>query len=194
MSEPWLSDRASVAISSGPAGGVDLFLDRLQRQGHVRAGVAVRNREDVEAIEGSPVGDQSVAVSTHDGGKVGCREAVRCREAMCCSHAAALVYGASRWCQGTATRYGDRSSDRSQGTRSVQVRRGWYPCPPMAAVCEVCGKHSSVGMSVSHSHRRTKRRWYPNIQRVRAIVGGSPRRLSVCTSCIRAGKVTKPAR
>jgi large subunit ribosomal protein L28 len=63
----------------------------------------------------------------------------------------------------------------------------------MAAVCEVCGKHSSVGMSVSHSHRRTKRRWYPNIQRVRAIVGGSPRRLSVCTSCIRAGKVTKPA-
>ena len=49
-------------------------------------------------------------------------------------------------------------------------------------------------MSVSHSHRRTKRRWYPNIQRVRAIVSGSPRRLSVCTSCIRAGKVTKPTK
>jgi large subunit ribosomal protein L28 len=46
-------------------------------------------------------------------------------------------------------------------------------------------------MSVSHSHRRTKRRWYPNVQRVRALVGGSPRRLHVCTSCIRAGKVTK---
>jgi large subunit ribosomal protein L28 len=49
-------------------------------------------------------------------------------------------------------------------------------------------------MSVSHSHRRNKRRWNPNIQRVRALVGGAPRRLNVCTSCIRAGKVTKPPR
>jgi large subunit ribosomal protein L28 len=64
----------------------------------------------------------------------------------------------------------------------------------MAAVCEVCGKKPSFGMSVSHSHRRNRRRWNPNIQRVRAIVGGSPRRLSVCTSCIKAGKVQKPAR
>jgi large subunit ribosomal protein L28 len=49
-------------------------------------------------------------------------------------------------------------------------------------------------MSISHSHRRTKRRWYPNVQRVRAIVGGRAQRLNVCTSCIRAGKVVKPAR
>lgn len=64
----------------------------------------------------------------------------------------------------------------------------------MAAVCEVCGKHPSFGMNVSHSHRRTKRRWNPNIQKVRAVVNGSPRRISVCTSCIRAGKITKPTR
>ena len=77
---------------------------------------------------------------------------------------------------------------------------GSLPCDPpsersnasMAAVCEVCGKHPSFGMSISHSHRRTKRRWKPNIQRIRAMVDGSPRRLHVCTSCIRAGKVTKP--
>jgi large subunit ribosomal protein L28 len=49
-------------------------------------------------------------------------------------------------------------------------------------------------MNLSHSHRRTKRRWDPNIQKVRAMVNGSPRRLHVCTSCIRAGKVTKPPR
>ena len=49
-------------------------------------------------------------------------------------------------------------------------------------------------MSISHSHRRTKRRWYPNIQRVRAIVGGSTRRVHVCTYCIRAGKITKESR
>lgn len=64
----------------------------------------------------------------------------------------------------------------------------------MASVCEVCGKHPSFGMSISHSHRRTKRRWNPNIQRIRALVNGSPRRVHVCTSCIRAGKVTKVVR
>jgi large subunit ribosomal protein L28 len=49
-------------------------------------------------------------------------------------------------------------------------------------------------MSISHSHRRTKRRWNPNIQRVRALVDGSPRRIYVCTSCIRAGKIEKVSR
>jgi large subunit ribosomal protein L28 len=64
----------------------------------------------------------------------------------------------------------------------------------MAAVCEVCGKKPSFGMSLSHSHRRTKRRWNPNIQKVRALVNGTPRRLHVCTSCIRSGRVVKPPR
>ena len=75
--------------------------------------------------------------------------------------------------------------------RRARRRRG---AVSMAAVCEVCGKHPSFGMSISHSHRRTKRRWNPNIQRVRALVDGSPRRIRVCTSCIRAGKVTKVVR
>ena len=61
----------------------------------------------------------------------------------------------------------------------------------MAAVCEICGKGPSWGMSVSHSHRRTKRRWSPNIQRVRAKVNGTPQRLHVCTGCIKSGKVVK---
>lgn len=61
----------------------------------------------------------------------------------------------------------------------------------MAAVCEVCGKHPSWGMSVSHSHRRTKRRWNPNIQRVRAVVDGAPKRVQACTGCIKSGKVQK---
>jgi large subunit ribosomal protein L28 len=63
----------------------------------------------------------------------------------------------------------------------------------MAAVCEVCGKHPSFGMSISHSHRRTKRRWNPNIQRVRAVVGKTTKRVNVCTSCLRAGKIQKAA-
>jgi large subunit ribosomal protein L28 len=73
---------------------------------------------------------------------------------------------------------------------AATLRKGY----PMAAVCDICGKKPSFGMNVSHSHRRTKRRWDPNIQRVRALVNGAPKRLHVCTSCIRAGKVTKPLR
>ena len=63
----------------------------------------------------------------------------------------------------------------------------------MASVCDVCGKGPGFGMSVSHSHRRTHRRWNPNIQVVRTAVapGGTRRRLNVCTSCLKAGKVTR---
>jgi large subunit ribosomal protein L28 len=61
----------------------------------------------------------------------------------------------------------------------------------MAAVCEICGKKPFFGKAVSHSHRRTNRRWNPNVQRVRALVNGTPKRVYACTSCIRAGKVTR---
>ncbi|HEX5114460.1 MAG TPA: 50S ribosomal protein L28 [Pseudonocardiaceae bacterium] len=62
----------------------------------------------------------------------------------------------------------------------------------MAAVCDVCGKGPGFGMSVSYSHRRTHRRFNPNIQTMRARVGLSQRkRLKVCTSCIKAGKVAR---
>ena len=63
----------------------------------------------------------------------------------------------------------------------------------MAATCDVCGKHPSFGNSISHSHRRTSRRWNPNIQRVRTVVAGTPKRLYVCTSSLKAGKVTRHA-
>jgi large subunit ribosomal protein L28 len=56
----------------------------------------------------------------------------------------------------------------------------------------VCGKRPSFGYSISHSHRRTKRRWNPNIQRVRTLVDGvTPKRINVCTSCLKAGKVVR---
>ncbi len=61
----------------------------------------------------------------------------------------------------------------------------------MAANCEICGKKPFFGKSVSHSHRRTNRRWNPNVQRVRALVNGTPTRVYVCTSCIKAGKATR---
>jgi large subunit ribosomal protein L28 len=61
----------------------------------------------------------------------------------------------------------------------------------VAAVCDVCGKGPVFGNNVSFSHRRTRRRWNPNIQRRRITVGGTPKRVNVCTSCIKAGKVTR---
>jgi large subunit ribosomal protein L28 len=85
---------------------------------------------------------------------------------------------------------GDSSGDPSVfGTRS--------PCKStkeaiVASVCDVCGKGPGFGMSVSHSHRRTHRRWNPNVQKVRALVApGTRRRITVCTSCLKAGKVTR---
>ena len=62
----------------------------------------------------------------------------------------------------------------------------------MASVCEVCGKAPIFGKRLSHSHRRTNRRWNPNVQRVHAIVDGTPRRIHVCTGCIKSGKIQKP--
>jgi len=71
---------------------------------------------------------------------------------------------------------------------NVETRSQEYT---VAAVCDICAKGPGFGHNVSHSHRRTKRRFDPNIQRVRAVVDGTPKRLNVCTSCLKAGKVTR---
>ncbi|MBV8135905.1 MAG: 50S ribosomal protein L28 [Deltaproteobacteria bacterium] len=59
--------------------------------------------------------------------------------------------------------------------------------------CEVCGKAPSVGNNVSHANNKSKRRWEPNLQEVRARIGGGVKRIRVCTRCIRAGRVQKVA-
>ena len=64
----------------------------------------------------------------------------------------------------------------------------------MAKQCEICGKKPSSGNNVSHAHNITKRRFVPNLQKVRALVDGTPKRVTVCTSCIKAGKVIKNTR
>jgi len=63
----------------------------------------------------------------------------------------------------------------------------------MAKRCEICGKGPLVGNNVSHAHNKTKRRWLPNLQRVRAQINGGARRIRVCTRCIRSGQVVKAA-
>ena len=61
----------------------------------------------------------------------------------------------------------------------------------MAQRCDVCGKGLSVGHTVSHAHKKTKRRWLPNLVSMRALISGKATRMRVCTRCLKAGKVTK---
>ena len=63
----------------------------------------------------------------------------------------------------------------------------------MAKVCDVCGRGPRFGNRVSHAHNVTKRRWNLNLQKVHAVVKGSPQRIRVCTSCLKSGKVQKAA-
>ena len=76
----------------------------------------------------------------------------------------------------------------------------------MARVCEFCGKRTRVGNHVTRRGLakakggvgrrvtgRSKRRYKPNIQRIRALVGGSTVRVKICTRCLKAGLVAKPA-
>jgi len=64
----------------------------------------------------------------------------------------------------------------------------------MAQRCEICGKGPLTGSNISHAHNVTKRRWLPNLHRVRAMVDGRPTYIRVCTRCIRSGKVVKAPR
>lgn len=59
------------------------------------------------------------------------------------------------------------------------------------AKCEICGKGVTFGIKVSHSHRRSNKAWKPNIKKVKAIVNGTPKSVSVCSRCLRSNKVTR---
>jgi large subunit ribosomal protein L28 len=61
----------------------------------------------------------------------------------------------------------------------------------MSKVCSICGKKPGFGHNRSHSMVATKRRFNPNLQRVRMLLDGKPTRAYVCTRCLKAGKVTK---
>jgi len=71
--------------------------------------------------------------------------------------------------------------------------------------CEICGKTSAVGNSITrsgspkykggiglHTGGITKRRFNPNIQKIRVIVNGTVKRMRVCSRCLKAGKVQRP--
>jgi large subunit ribosomal protein L28 len=63
----------------------------------------------------------------------------------------------------------------------------------MSKVCEICNKKTVAGHSISHAHNVSNRTWKPNLQRIRAVIDGTTRRVWVCTRCLRSGRVEKPA-
>jgi large subunit ribosomal protein L28 len=54
------------------------------------------------------------------------------------------------------------------------------------ARCEVCLKSAQSGHNVSFSNRHTKRRWAANVQRATILVDGAPKRVKICTRCLRS--------
>lgn len=63
----------------------------------------------------------------------------------------------------------------------------------MSKRCEICNKGPMFGNNVSHANNKTRRRFEPNLQSVRALVNGVARRVKVCTRCLKAGKIVKAA-
>ena len=61
----------------------------------------------------------------------------------------------------------------------------------MGKYCEVCNKGLMTGHNVRYSNRKSNRTWAPNVQSVRVVVNGSVKRMNVCTSCLRSGKVQR---
>lgn len=62
----------------------------------------------------------------------------------------------------------------------------------MARQCDYCGKGPVTGNKVSHSNIKTRTRWYPNVKKMKAVKNGETKSVSVCTRCIRSGKVVRP--
>ncbi len=64
----------------------------------------------------------------------------------------------------------------------------------MSCKCEICGKGLQRGHLISHAHNVSRRTWVPNLRQIRAIVDGKPRRIKVCTRCLKKGLVAKNPR
>ncbi|MBR5578485.1 MAG: 50S ribosomal protein L28 [Lachnospiraceae bacterium] len=59
------------------------------------------------------------------------------------------------------------------------------------AKCEICGKGVHFGNNVSHSNRKSTRIWNSNVKSIKCKVNGTARKLNVCTSCLKSGKVER---
>lgn len=61
----------------------------------------------------------------------------------------------------------------------------------MSKKCEICGKTPIKAAKLTFSHKQIVKTQEPNLQKVKVVVNGATKRINVCTSCLRAGKVQK---
>jgi large subunit ribosomal protein L28 len=61
----------------------------------------------------------------------------------------------------------------------------------MPKACDICGKGPLIGLSRSHSNRATRKKWKPNLQHIKARTDKGPRKIWVCTRCLRSGRAVK---
>jgi len=63
----------------------------------------------------------------------------------------------------------------------------------MAQVCEKCGKGPTTGHNVSHSVRRTKRRFLPNLveKNILDMKTGKSKKMKICAKCLRTASKVK---
>ena len=61
----------------------------------------------------------------------------------------------------------------------------------MPRICDICGKKTAFGNNVSHSHKKTRRTFKPNLQKARVELDGKVKNVSICTSCLKTGKIKK---
>jgi large subunit ribosomal protein L28 len=185
---------AEVGVVTGLVDGV---AGGAHRQVHVGAGVAVGHRVDVEGVD--------LLASRREGVDRDVDEAPDDREldpaADRCFHrlpsapqvGARVARAAARVVAGSVIRPRVGASDilsrlpAPRGPRSTSQPG----VTPVAAVCDICAKKPGFGNNRPWSKKITKRRFDPNIQRVRATVNGTRKRLNVCTGCLKAGKVSR---
>jgi large subunit ribosomal protein L28 len=83
-------------------------------------------------------------------------------------------------------------SDAPSSAERSRAEKDWVLEQVMAQVCNICGKGPQFGNNISHAHNVTRRRWNVNLRPVKAkLENGANKRIRVCTSCIKSGKVTK---
>src|SRR3989442_12062550 len=63
----------------------------------------------------------------------------------------------------------------------------------MALKCEFCGKAPHYGNVISHANNTRRRRWNPNLKRLRAVVAGGGEEKRACTAGLRARQRKKTA-
>ena len=59
------------------------------------------------------------------------------------------------------------------------------------AKCAICEKGAHFGNNVSHSHRKTPKMWKSNVKSVRVKTEGGSKKMYVCTSCLKSGRVER---